>query len=1241
MTDFAVFAYRKRREERLAARGWKPKQYRRSKDLKKLDVKPPKPMYHADAPDGDDDQQQNQRRGGPSHSSEGGHGNTKLPFGLCKKYGIEIGADWTPKDAWDALAGKGITPSGIYKKLKAGEELGPDEMPAPPKKEPVKTIDSGEKYYITDLKVRKGWGYRGATPWVLEGTPEWKDDVPEEERHGYRRSWLGRFYTKTDVYHFLKRQGIEEFEDPETGEIVNPVEMELPKMVYTDGEHGYSFLTIGMKKDRYAIVGTDFDGKKKTIEDFSTMADVTGWLEHHGISEEDYKLSPALKKREAERLSWLTSEKKEYMEIDGVKYGDLRLRRDYYDRIKLTGEAEDGTMIDRMFKSRTDAIRYLKDQGVEKLRDEDKTLVNPTECEIPDTIAEVEGRAFQKLVMCMKGDTLYLYGTDLDGRDVPIEYISGRETVSQFKKRLMDSHGLSEDLIDVTDEAKAYVESRAAEDEARDKRIREFAEKAIPVYGSRYMDVHLEKSGSGYELKGYDEYGFERMIAYQSDLSEMVSGYMDRYSLNPDEVIKDKDLRAEYDQIQEYKKDFDSKCMTIGAYQYVGVELIRDGDYFRVIGYDRNGKRRNLTYAGDLFEVEGGMKAKGIDNIDQFALSDDVKKELEAHRQRIREFEAKAKTLSDGRKFVDLTLKYSGSSEFVITGYDETGRLVVVSGYSRSMYDTMEIAEKDGIKTEDLAMDTPEVKKAYQDYARVREKFEEESKPFGSKKYMDLSLDYDGIWYRVKGTDIKGRRKTILESTSVSKIATDMEVETGDSQSFESIDKTDAMKDRMKLVQKVKDAVATGEYYDMGLDGQAFKSIHADKIGDKWSIKGVDIDGIEKQIVETTDWDDTVETLEGFHVTDYKLLTKDRTYDRPTDGMRHVTLMRGADGTFRVYADTETKGKHAEVHACTDEQEARKWLSDNNVDAGTIKTRGMNPNDDKPRTHTQKSLARFDTYRMQNVEGSFIDDMTDDEKNLAAEMLQTIFTQGAYRVARSTSSFGGIIENGYKSQVETGQGGYGAAKGKDLRKNASNKFYGHGGLDDTEYEKCGYIGLADETEDWNDDGHPGYGGGSPLTYTLKKEAVQDRTTYTYGDSLNTRYSLTSAGYAGPAPTLEGLTSMGSKRSVDRILKAYQEYKDGKIDYTTMFENIRRGVNNGYIELQFHGPVTVKDIERVSFGTEKDLANAFNKMSEARQKRVVKLLRENNIDLIYRENRWSDFKDAWEYVKAHYPAAFED
>lgn len=65
-------------------------------------------------------------------SGEKSHGNTGLPFGLCKKYGIELPKNATPRMAWNALKDrKGVFPpwtkkgqsSGIYSEEESKEKL--------------------------------------------------------------------------------------------------------------------------------------------------------------------------------------------------------------------------------------------------------------------------------------------------------------------------------------------------------------------------------------------------------------------------------------------------------------------------------------------------------------------------------------------------------------------------------------------------------------------------------------------------------------------------------------------------------------------------------------------------------------------------------------------------------------------------------------------------------------------------------------------------------------------------------------------------------------------------------------------------------------------------------------------------------------------------------------------------------------------------------------------------------------
>ena len=103
----------------------------------------------------------------------------------------------------------------------------------------------------------------------------------------------------------------------------------------------------------------------------------------------------------------------------------------------------------------------------------------------------------------------------------------------------------------------------------------------------------------------------------------------------------------------------------------------------------------------------------------------------------------------------------------------------------------------------------------------------------------------------------------------------------------------------------------------------------------------------------------------------------------------------------------------------------------------------------------------------------------------------------------------GILTDRYKSQPEVGRGGAAAAHDPEGRRRASKKFFGHSGVENNEYEKCGYLGLPDSDDDWSNDARA-YGGSNPVMYTFKKDRMNDRVTYTYGDSLNTRYFSYSA-----------------------------------------------------------------------------------------------------------------------------------
>ena len=176
----AVAEYRKRRQQRLDAR------------------------FHRDAPE----EEANGNNNTPVKRT-GGHGNTRLPFGLCQRYGIDVDSSWSPRDAWDALAEKGITPEAEFAKRNGGASF-------------IRTRSGATYKNLSATKVNDGkYTLRGDfTDRTLSGRPITATSAA-----------FHTFLNKEEMYACLQEHGISRFKDPDTGETVNPSKMKLPKTV--------------------------------------------------------------------------------------------------------------------------------------------------------------------------------------------------------------------------------------------------------------------------------------------------------------------------------------------------------------------------------------------------------------------------------------------------------------------------------------------------------------------------------------------------------------------------------------------------------------------------------------------------------------------------------------------------------------------------------------------------------------------------------------------------------------------------------------------------------------------------------------------------------------------------------------------------------------------------------------------------------------------------------------------------
>jgi len=168
-----------------------------------------------------------------------------------------------------------------------------------------------------------------------------------------------------------------------------------------------------------------------------------------------------------------------------------------------------------------------------------------------------------------------------------------------------------------------------------------------------------------------------------------------------------------------------------------------------------------------------------------------------------------------------------------------------------------------------------------------------------------------------------------------------------------------------------------------------------------------------------------------------------------------------------------------------------------------------------------------------------------------------------------------ILEDGrLKTQFETGTSG-GQLDTYVREKASHNLFNTPSDIDVKQYEKYGYLGSKDVTQD--DKHNPQlwfYGEG---IIKLKKEEMMDRTTVTVGDSL--RDASDGRFIMGSKVTdVDSTVCVGRIGMVDEF---NQRFADGISKYGINDASaVGYGVRS-YIELQYHGDVTLKDVESMT------------------------------------------------------------
>ena len=267
------------------------------------------------------------------------------------------------------------------------------------------------------------------------------------------------------------------------------------------------------------------------------------------------------------------------------------------------------------------------------------------------------------------------------------------------------------------------------------------------------------------------------------------------------------------------------------------------------------------------------------------------------------------------------------------------------------------------------------------------------------------------------------------------------------------------------------------------------------------------------------------------------------------------------------------------------------------------------------------TLKDYDEYAAEFREG-IIEQIQDREVDPEVftetnEMLNELIENNAFRIripAEDTTVVESIITDGrIKNQFETNTTG--GLFDKRFRADASKGLFGYTeDLPNSGYEKYGYLGSKNVADDAGRKLKE-YGGG---IITLRKDSMMERTTLTMGDSLHMA-NIPANEEMGLGRTIatkvteidstvcQFSAAYNGERRRDDLRETIDKYGIEKASQIGQF------ASGGYFELQYHGDVTLADIESITLSKEQwdEIAN---------KPEIVEKLKENGVKAIYVEKK---------------------
>lgn len=233
------------------------------------------------------------------------------------------------------------------------------------------------------------------------------------------------------------------------------------------------------------------------------------------------------------------------------------------------------------------------------------------------------------------------------------------------------------------------------------------------------------------------------------------------------------------------------------------------------------------------------------------------------------------------------------------------------------------------------------------------------------------------------------------------------------------------------------------------------------------------------------------------------------------------------------------------------------------------------------------------------------------------QVMYDIFERNDFAMSIDGNILDIIADSWFMNQLESERVLLGLTRNR--RMNFSKKMFGiQKNADFGDFEKYGYLASKNPKDDfkYNEQFTGGYGN---TVVRFKKKNLLSRTTFTIGDSL---YNF-EQGWVTASPVVA--PSIASIKQGDVNKSIYGLSVCENADQLKNTISIQGALQQKYIELQYHGKITIDDVESVTINADSENNNSKVDINSEHMQKIIKMLKEKGIKVYYVDSKTEEIR----------------